>query len=42
MRRSLSIPMAAVMFTSLAGIATLGRVMADDKPDYTKVSPVDL
>ena len=42
MRRSLSIPMAAVMFASLAGIATLGRVMANDKPDYTKVSPVDL
>jgi mono/diheme cytochrome c family protein len=42
MRRSLSIPMAAVMFASLAGIATLGRVMADDKTDYTKVTPVDL
>src|ERR1700684_2237607 len=42
MRRSLSIPMAAVMFASLAGIATLGRVMADDKPDYTKVTRPDL
>src|ERR1700677_4546495 len=42
MRRSLSIATAVVMFASLAGIATLGRVMADDKTDYTKVTPTDL
>ena len=42
MRRSLSIATAVVMFASLAGIATLGRVMADDKTDYTKVTPPDL
>src|ERR1700691_167629 len=42
MRRSLSIATAVLMFASLAGIATLGKVMADDKPDYTKVTPVDL
>src|SRR6204780_3089175 len=42
MRRSLSIAAAVLMFASLAGIATLGRVMDDKKTDYTKVSPVDL
>src|SRR6202789_377622 len=42
MRRSLSIAAAVLMFASLAGIATLGRVMADDKTDYTKVTPPDL
>ena len=40
MRRSLSIATAVLMFASLGGIAI--RVMADDKPDYTKVSPPDL
>ena len=42
MRRSLSIAIAVVTFALLAGIATLGKVMADDKPDYTKVTPPDL
>jgi hypothetical protein len=42
MRRSLSIAAALIMFASLAGIATLGKVMADDKPDYTNITPPDL
>jgi mono/diheme cytochrome c family protein len=42
MRRSLSIATAVAVFAALAGIATVGRVMADGTPDYTKVSPVDL
>ncbi len=42
MRRSLSIAAALALFASLAGIATLGKAMADDKPDYTKITPPEL
>src|ERR1700677_4531278 len=42
MRRCLSIAASVLMLAALAGIATLGRVMDDDKTDYTKLSPPDL